>query len=174
MKRNFKLNYDRYLETLKAHEMYGYEVGFVKVLDLFPPAYLDENAETGNLFLANNGWDKFKQSIVDNGTFWAFHVAKYEYSIPKNYYFESDKWHIIEGFHRYKAILELIEEEKLPKDFKIFCIKRKIHPQRERGSAFISELQTYCSNCYGNIDFKEIQPAAEINTPGMKWGDLEL
>mgnify|MGYP001313375462 CR=1 FL=1 len=148
------------------------EIGFMKVRDISKGDFFDEDSDTGNAFIDEIGWKNFKQSILEHGTYWVFHISNFDYSPSHNRYKEGSCWYINEGFHRFKALLELIDEGKLSKDHKILVIRKNVHPLWYSNNNYFKALEEKVNSCYGYIDTDVIKPAREINEPGYYWKSL--
>lgn len=122
--------YKEYAEEIRLYpeEFQGNHCrkGFVKVKDIninHPNKFAQMRIMKGDLFYDKAGHEAFKQDLLDRGTFWPIFTYDTFYDIQTNTFGRKDgDIHISDGYHRLGAFLELIEEGKLPEDFKVFIL----------------------------------------------------
>jgi len=152
--------YNLYFKLLKKSN----NIGFVeaKIIQLEEYEYLKESIsgtpyynigfnEQENIENRKK-WIKFKNDILERGSFFVFFVT-----------YRGNNLSILEGKHRLAAINELIDEGKLPKNYKILCC---LYDEK---TVFTNKIAIQLGNVEKVLREKHnifINPRSEFLTPG--------
>jgi len=166
--------YDEYLFKLKSFPKDFGEVGFMKVKDISIPSISEHIINSKNdPFVNAVKWEEFKEDLLNRGTFWHAVINTGEPINNGDEFKEPDgKWWLCEGFHRIKAYNEMIDDDILPKDFKVLVIRFKTNQHNDIRSNYYANLMNDV-NAYRFLSVSQLIPHPEINKCSLYWNELE-